>query len=103
MTPAEQRTGLVALARAEARIGELRLRVLAAADRADIAAQSAATSTGAWLGEHTRTTRTTRSQAHADLHLAQALATRGALAAGALNPTHARVIVRALDHLPDDL
>jgi hypothetical protein len=105
MTPAEQRTALVALARAEARIGELRLRVLAAADRADIAAQSAATSTGAWLAEHTRTT---RSQAHADLHLAQALdgrcrATRAALAAGALNPAHARVIVRALDQLPDDL
>ena len=105
MTPAEQRTALVALARAEARIGELRLRVLAAADRADIAAQSAATSTGAWLAEHTRTT---RSQAHADLHLAQALdgrcrATRAALAAGALNPTHARVIVHALDQLPDEL
>jgi hypothetical protein len=105
MTPAEQRTALVALARAEAPIGELRLRVLAAADRADIAAQSAATSTGAWLAEHTRTT---RSQAHADLHLAQALdgrcrATRAALAAGALNPAHARVIVRALDQLPDDL
>jgi hypothetical protein len=105
MTPAEQRTALVALARAEAPIGELRLRVLAAADRADIAAQSAATSTGAWLAEHTRTT---RSQAHADLHLAQALdgrcrATRAALAAGALNPTHARVIVHALDQLPDEL
>ena len=44
MTPAEQRTVLVDLARAEARLAGLRLRVLAAADRNDIAADSAATS-----------------------------------------------------------
>lgn len=41
MTAVEQRTALVDLARAEARIGELRLRVLAAADCNDIAADSA--------------------------------------------------------------
>ena len=57
MTPAEQRAALVDLARAEARLAGLRLRVLAAADRDDIAADSAATSTGAWLAQHTRLTR----------------------------------------------
>ena len=57
MTPAEQRAVLVDLARAEARLAGLRLRVLAAADRTDIAADSAATSTGAWLAQHTRLTR----------------------------------------------
>ena len=54
MTPAEQRDVLVELARAQARMEELRLRVLAAADRSDVAAESAATSTGAWLAQATR-------------------------------------------------
>ena len=72
MTPAEQRTVLVGLARAEARLAGLRLRVLAAADRDDIAADSAATSTGAWLAQHTRLT---RGAAHAQVALALALDT----------------------------
>ena len=42
MNPTEQRTTLIELARAEARLTGLRLRVLAAADTADIAADSAA-------------------------------------------------------------
>src|SRR3954451_15574373 len=84
MTAEEQRAALLALSRAEARISELRLRVLAAADRNDIAASTAATSTAAWLAFHTRAN---RSNAHADLRLARALdtafpQTRAALAAG---------------------
>ncbi|MFL6135024.1 MAG: hypothetical protein ACJ72A_19630, partial [Nocardioidaceae bacterium] len=70
MTAQEQREALVELSRAEARISELRLRVLAAADRNDIAADSAATSTSAWLAVHTGTT---RAQAHGEVRLAQAL------------------------------
>src|SRR4051794_5652055 len=103
MTAPEQREALVELSRAEARISELRLRVLAAADRNDIAADSAATSTSAWLAVHTGTT---RAQAHGEGRLAQALDgafghTRQALAAGRLNQAQARVIVRAIAELPD--
>ncbi len=54
MTPTEQRTALIELSRAESRILELRLRVLAAADHADIAADSGASSTAAWLAHATR-------------------------------------------------
>ncbi len=92
MTPAEQRAVLVDLARAEARLAGLRLRVLAAADRNDIAADSAATSTGAWLAQHTRQT---RGAAHAQVTLALALdtgftVTREALAAGLIDVDQAR-------------
>ena len=103
MTPAEQRAVLVDLARAEARLAGLRLRVLAAADRDDIAADSAATSTGAWLAQHTRLT---RGAAHAQVQLALALdtgftATREALAAGLVDVDQAAVIVRSVQALPD--
>jgi hypothetical protein len=103
MTPEEQRTSLVELARAEARLVELRWRVLAAADRNDIAAESAATSTGAWLAWRTRQT---RGAAHAEVKLALALdtgftATREALAAGLVDREQAAVIVRSVQALPD--
>jgi hypothetical protein len=101
MTPAEQRDALVELARGQARMEELRLRVLAAADRGDIAADSAATSTGAWLAHATRQP---RGQAHLDVTVALALdeglgATRDALAAGAVDGAQARVIVTAVRNL----
>jgi hypothetical protein len=101
MTAAEQRGALVELARAESRLAEVRLRVLAAADSADVGAVTAASSTAAWVAH---TTRQTRPAAHADLRLATRLdgpheATRQALADGRLNPEQARVIVAALDHL----
>src|SRR5919112_2470062 len=103
MTAGEQRYALTELARAEARISELRFRVLAAADRSDLAAESAASSTAAWLAQATRQT---RAGAHADVHLAQALdggfgATRDALADGLVDVAQARVIVRAVQALPD--
>ena len=105
MTPAEQRAALVDLTRAEARMAELRLRVLAAGDRNDIAAASAATSTGAWLAQHTRQTRGT---AHAQVKLALALdtgytATRDALAAGRIDTEQAAVIVRSVQALPESV
>ncbi|QWZ09469.1 HNH endonuclease [Nocardioides panacis] len=102
MTPDEQRTVVVGLARAEARLAELRLRVLAAADRNDVAADSAATSTGAWLAQ---VTRRSRGAAHAEVALAVALdtgfsVTRDALAAGRVDVAQAAVIVRSIQALP---
>lgn len=103
MSTEEQRQTLVEIARAEARLGELRLRVLAAADRSDVAAVSAATSTGAWVAQRTQVT---RSQSQADVRLARALedgfaATREALACGRVNVDQARVIVAAVEALPE--
>jgi hypothetical protein len=105
MTPGEQRTSLLQLARAEARIAELRLRVLAAADRNDVADQTGASSTAAWLAHETRQD---RPAAHADLRLALALdggftATRDALAGGRVDLARARVIVRAVQQLPESV
>ena len=105
MTPDEQRAALVDLARAEARIAALRLRVLAAADTADVAAESAATSTAAWLAQ---VTRRTRNVANADVLLARSLedahiSTRDALADGLLAEDQARVVVRAVDALPESV
>lgn len=102
MTASEQRDALLTLARAAARLTGLRLRVLAAADRGDVAAESAATSTAAWLAHATRRS---RPAAHADVRLATRLGadrarTREALADGAVDPDQARVIVRAVDDLP---
>src|SRR4051812_42042789 len=70
MTPDEQHAALVDPTRAEAWMAALRLRVLAAADTADVAAASAATSTSAWLAQATRRTRST---AHADVLLSRSL------------------------------
>ena len=86
-------------------MAELRLRVLAAGDRNDIAAASAATSTGAWLAQHTRQIRGT---AHAQVKLALALdtqytATRDALAAGLVDVEQAAVIVRSVQALPESV
>ena len=105
MTPDEQRAALVDLARAQARMAALRLRVLAAADTADVAAASAATSTSAWLAQATRRTRST---AHADVLLSRSLedahiATRDALADGLLAEDQSRVVVRAVDALPESV
>jgi hypothetical protein len=105
LTRAEQGEALAQLARIEARVAELRLRVLAAADRNDIAATTGATSTTAWL---THQTRCTPPRAHADIALAAALdderhdLVRDALAAGHVTLDQARVIVRAVDALPHD-
>ncbi|HEX5562899.1 MAG TPA: DUF222 domain-containing protein, partial [Nocardioidaceae bacterium] len=103
MSAGEVRSVLVDLARGQARLEALRLRVLAAGDSADIAAASAATSTGAWLAHATRTP---RGVAHADVKLAAALdedltACRDALAAGVVDGEQVRVIARAVAGLPE--
>jgi hypothetical protein len=100
----EQRAALVSLSRARARLDELWLQVLAAGDRSDIAADSAATSTAAWLAAATRRH---PGAAHADVTLAAALddgreATRAALAAGDIDLEQTRVVVAAVRALPTD-
>src|SRR3954449_6121243 len=56
MTPEEERTVLVELAASAARLSELGLRVLAAADRDDVGTVNAAPTTGAWYAAATRST-----------------------------------------------
>jgi hypothetical protein len=99
----DKAAALVQLARAEERLHELRLRVLACAD--DVALEAGARSAGAWLAHQTRSG---RGEAMAAERLAEALATRwpqvrSALASGAVTRGQARVIVQSLDELPDDL
>jgi len=81
---------------------ELRLRLVAAADVADIAVANGATSTAAWLRHSDRLDRNT---AAAEVRLASELdrtceATRRALVAGAVNVDQAHVITRAVTGLP---
>src|SRR3954451_4965120 len=93
MTPEEERTLLVQLAAAAARLSELGLRVLAAADRDNVGTVNAAATTGAW---DAAATRTTRLAGHADVTLALAFigpfeAPRAALAVGRVDTAQARV------------
>ena len=104
MTPDEQREALIGLHRAEAGLVELRLRVLASADRNEVGADSGATSTPAWFAHATRTT---TAAGFRDLRLAQALdsdfeATRRALAAGQVDAEKASVVVQAVRALTDE-
>ena len=83
-------------------VSELRLRLIAAADVADVAASDGATSTAAWLAYGDRVD---HAAAAADVALAKLLdrcceATRAALGAGRINPPQAQVITRAVDDLP---
>ena len=77
LTPAEQRHTLVELARAEAQLAALRLRVLAEAERSGAGAVRAAASAADWVAIETRQTRIS---ARADLNLAQALEQHAVLA-----------------------
>jgi len=105
LTAAEQRQVLLELARQKARLEALELKVLAAADRNDVGAESGATSTGAWLAHQTLADRpevvgrVKLARALDDIHLL----TRQGLAAGDYSTAHATVIVRALADLPDEL
>jgi hypothetical protein len=104
-SPSEQRTALVELARAKARLEERWLRLLASGDRSDVAAASAATSTASWLAAETRRH---PGAAAADVRLAAALdgdraATREALARGDIDSDQARVVVTSLRALPAEV
>src|SRR3954467_7263162 len=90
----DKRALLVDLARQRARLDALELRVLAAADRDDVGAESGATSTGAWLAARTLTD---RPETAAKVRLARALEERHrltatGLAAGDHDRAHAAVI-----------
>ena len=104
MSPVQQAETSVELTRLQARVAELRLRVLVAADRSQVGDRDGSVSTAGWLSERTRET---RAQVNADLQLAMALddpgfaTTREALAAGRSSEDQARVVVAAVEDLPD--
>lgn len=105
MTPTDKRTALARLAREQARLEALSLRVLAAADQDDIGTVNGSSSTGAWLAHATHAD---QPAARATVRLATTLdrkhqTTTAALAAGEFSVEHARIIVWALHRLPDGL
>ncbi|HXH80845.1 HNH endonuclease signature motif containing protein [Nocardioides sp.] len=103
MATDDKAAALVELSRIGARVTELRLRVLA--DAADVADATGARDAASWLAHQTHAR---FEDARADLRLATTLdRDRGvvatALREGRVNTAQARVIVRALDALPDDV
>jgi hypothetical protein len=99
----DQAAALLALTGLAGRLEELRLRVLANAD--ELARDAGARSASAWLAHATRAD---AGPTHAVGRLALALdrrwgRVREALAVGGVHVAQARVIVHALDDLPDDL
>jgi len=91
------------LDRATRRIEALKLKVVAAADQAEIAKDAGFTGADAWLA---KTTTVSRGDAARQVALAADLesghdATAEALEAGLVSPEHAAVIVRATGQLPD--
>jgi hypothetical protein len=105
MTPGEQAEALVELAKVEARFRELRLRVMAAADRDGIGEEDGSTSTAAWLS---RRTRESRVRTNGMLRCAVLLddptfsVTRDAFARGDLHEEQMWAIIRAVEDLPAD-
>jgi hypothetical protein len=105
MTPAELEAVLPRLTRAAARLAEIELRVLGAADRNDVGDDVGATSTPHWWAVATGQP---IPAARAAAVLAEQLesgheTTRTALAAGRVNLAQARVLLAAVAELPDDL
>ncbi|GAB3868818.1 HNH endonuclease signature motif containing protein [Nocardioides maradonensis] len=98
----DKEEALLTLARVKAETAELELRLLAAAG--DVAEEHAARDAGTWYAHATHITATT---ARADLHLARDLQahplTAAALRAGDVNVPRARVIIRAIDKLSDEV
>jgi len=103
LSTAEKQSALIDVARLEARLGAVKLRLLAAAG--DIAEETGSRSTAAWLAEETR-------DAHGSTRGAASLATvldsrwrrvGDALGVGVVNLAQTRVIVEALDALPTGL
>ncbi len=91
--------------RAVTRLHALKLRLLAAADKAEVALDAGLPGTSAWLARHTRTA---GADAAREVRLATALdddlpATAAALAAGTVSPAHATVIAAATSRLPESL
>ncbi|HJQ05777.1 MAG TPA: DUF222 domain-containing protein [Nocardioides sp.] len=98
----DKEEALTTLARAEAELTELRLRILVTAS--DVAEEHAARDAGTW---YAHATRVSAQAARADLHLATDLQahplTAAAMRAGDVNTAQARVIIRAVDKLSDEV
>src|SRR5688572_7588092 len=101
MRPEEQRAALTDLAKAEAQLTTLRLRVLGEAERSGATDEQAAASAADWVAVETNQTHIA---ARSDLKLSKALEAHpvlsAALAAGRGNIAQARAIVKALEKLP---
>ena len=105
LSDAELAAALTRLHRVEARVHELRLRLVAQADSRDLRLAAGASSTTAWLAGAQRTSRRV---AGGDVHLAADLErrrehVRTALARGTVGVEQAQVICLALHRLPDDV
>jgi len=104
MSAAEAGDALVLLTQARSQLDELLMRVLRHAETVGTGSESGATSATNWWAH---TTRTTRAEAHRLARLAAALEDHEpvatALAAGELRTDQARVVVDAVDALPDDV
>ena len=99
----EKAAALVAVSTVADQVEAMRLRLLAASD--DVAADAGARDAGAWLAHEIRGDRREQQR---DLILATALAERwrhvaDGIAQGSVNLAQARVIVHALDELPDEV
>ncbi len=105
MSDQEVRDTLTEVTRLTARLAELEARVAAQAQTRHVEDKSGATSTATWWATQTKMT---RAEAHRKTRLAQALDTeqhspvRAALAAGDVLPDQARVIIDAVDTLPEE-
>jgi hypothetical protein len=103
MTPAEQAETLVELEELATRIGELKLRVLASAERNEVGAEEGAMSVAVWLAARTRQVRT---RTHRELRAARALdevrlaPTQYAYATGRLTEDQMWVILTCVHDLP---
>ena len=103
MTSDDKAAALLAVSAVAGQLEALRLRLLAAAD--DVALDAGAHDAGAWLAHETRGDRREQQR---DLRLATALSQRwhdvdAGLSGGSVNLAQARVIVHALDELPEDV
>ncbi len=105
LTVAECAAAVRSVERLARRVEAVRLRLVSAAARSDVAAQAGHSSTGAWLAS---TTKTAGRDAAAQVRLAEALdtgltATGAALAAGDVSVEHAQVIATTTSRLPENL
>ncbi|HEY1117624.1 MAG TPA: DUF222 domain-containing protein [Acidimicrobiales bacterium] len=104
MDATETAQTLVSLERARSRIVELEARVAAHADDLHVGSDVGASSAANWLAHQTQAT---RADAHATVRLGHALEehrlTRDALAAGEVLAEQARVVLRWVDRLPEDV
>src|SRR6478735_2450762 len=104
MTESETATTLIELVRAEAKLTELKARVAAHADDLHVGRDVGASSAANWLAHETKQTRpAARGTVKLGHDLETHTLTRDALAHGEIVTDQARVIIRAVDQLPDDI